>query len=379
MHACYGHALRADVGEERTFAPPNLNTQSWAKKTDAELSMENMIKQAMSTPPTTPPSGPGVAGKRHPAWIKLTELGSTNLAWRRAACQDSLACAISELARGGVLQILQRSGLAVPPNTKGAINAYVTAKQTDELGRAVQAYLATTTDPFYSTCPKENINYGGKGAGQQLWWSNKAKGWRVTQPNRHMMAQISGAPAPAPRRTASKARPRANGEERPKTKTKRRRLPQMPTIKREEKSNSTGPIPISDEDICLLPIFVEDELAMFGSKQITHHHQVRHHQQTGQQQPLSDPVDFSYDSDDSAWSVEESMPFSLGCASDMLFDPLCRVGSETPEVAEEGHDVLLNDHRSFFVEDNSNDYDQADVLNTPWTIEEDYGVSHEVY
>ena len=116
----------------------------------------------------TPPSSNGIF-KTHSAWTQLVEPGNINLAWRRAACQDDSACAISELARGGVLQILQRAGLAIPPKTKGAVNAYVTAKLTDELGRAVQAYLVTSNDAFYAACPKENVNYGGKGAGQQLW------------------------------------------------------------------------------------------------------------------------------------------------------------------------------------------------------------------
>ncbi len=324
----------------------------------------------VSASPTTPPSGSGI-GKRHPAWTQLTGIGNTNLAWRRAACQDSNACAISELAGGGVLQILQRAGLAVPPNTKGAVNAYVTFKLTEELGRAVQAYLATTKDPFYSACPKENMNYGGKGAGQQLWWS-KAKGWRVTQPNRHIMAQMSGAPVPVPRRNAQKTRSRAGGQGRPKTKRQR-----LPDIKREEQSNAIDPI--SDADIYLLPIY-EDELAKFSGKHTPHLQHDRQQQQAGQRQPLSEPVDFSSDSDDSSWSVEESIPFSLDCASYVLFDPLCRVGSETPGVHGGDHAVLQNDQRSLWVGgNNSQHHDQPDVLNTPWTIEEDYGVSDPVY
>ena len=75
----------------------------------------------------------------------------------------------------------------VPPNTKGAVNAYVTGNLKDELAAAVQSHLATVTDPFYGMSPQPNTNYGGKGAGQQLWWAGDAKGWRVTQPNRHLM------------------------------------------------------------------------------------------------------------------------------------------------------------------------------------------------
>ena len=67
----------------------------------------------------TPPGATGIF-KAHSAWTQLVEPGNINLAWRRAACQDHNACAISELARGGVLQILQRGGLATVQKTAKA-------------------------------------------------------------------------------------------------------------------------------------------------------------------------------------------------------------------------------------------------------------------
>ena len=144
-----------------------------------------------SDDPSTPPNA-----MAHPAWQLLTEPGAAKLAWRRAACQNPDVCAVSETSRGGLLQILQEAGLAVPPKTKGAVNAYVTASLTDELGQAMQSYLGSTTEPFYRSSPRGHTNYGGKGAGQQRWWS-ATKGWRVTQPNRHMMAHLAGASASA--------------------------------------------------------------------------------------------------------------------------------------------------------------------------------------
>jgi uncharacterized RDD family membrane protein YckC len=196
-----------------------------------------------SDDPSTPPNA-----MAHPAWQLLTEPGAAKLAWRRAACQNPDVCAVSETSRGGLLQILQEAGLAVPPKTKGAVNAYVTASLTDELGQAMQSYLGSTTEPFYRSSPKEHTNYGGKGAGQQLWWS-ATKGWRVTQPNRHMMAHLAGASA-----SASAVHGRGGGDEgaaagRPRVRVKRQRIP-SPTVSLSE----TDPVGISEEDIGMLPM-----------------------------------------------------------------------------------------------------------------------------
>jgi hypothetical protein len=334
--------------------------------------MDTAFCKRISTPPTTPPSI--AATRAHPAWIQLTQHGKTNLAGRRAACQNSDACATSELARGGVLQILQCGGLAVPPGTKGAVNAYVTANLIDELGRAVQAYLATANDPFYTIPPKENVNYGGKGAGQQLWWSNKAKRWRVTQPNRHLMAQISGVAAPVPRR-AARARPLSDGTDRSQTKVKRLRVPQAHAVKDEQESTEFSPVPISDEEICLLPVHVEADLNTFGSKQTWNLQQAEH------QQAFSESSDFSSDLEDSPSIAEGSTPFSQGSNYMLLDDPLCRrAGSETPDVHEANyHDVHQHNRQSVFVEHADQQHGASDALHTPWSIEVACGVSYPVY
>ena len=345
--------------------PQYHHQQEGARATTTGTTMDSAFCKGISTPPTTPPSL--AATRVHPAWSQLTELAKTNLAWRRAACQDNDACAISELARGGLLQILQCAGLAVPLGTKGAVNAYVTANLIEDLGRAVQVYLATTNDPFYAVCPKENVNYGGKGAGQQLWWSTKAKGWRVTQPNRHMMAQISGVPAQVPRR-AARARPLSDGTDRPQTKTKRQRVPQTHVINVEETPAEFNPISISDEEICLLPLH-EDDLDTFGSKQTQELQQAEH------QQAFSESSDCSPDSEDSPWIAEDSIPFSRA-SSYMLFDPLYRGGSETPEVHEANDDMLQHTHQSIFVEHTDQQHGASDALHTPWSIEVACGVSY---
>ena len=322
----------------------------------------------------TPPSATSLlksSVKPHPAWAQLVEVENTNLAWRRAACQDNNANAISELARGGVLQILQRGGLAIPPKTKGAVNAYVTAKLTDELGRAVQAYLVTSNDAFYSVCPKENVNYGGKGAGQQLWWSNKAKGWRVTQPNRHMMAQTTGSPRAGAERPSARVKRRGDAGARKQTEPKRQRLSQMPTIKREQKPRGSQikptPTAISDEEICLLPVHMEDRL---GSIE-----RATHAQQTPQilladfQQPFCcGATDFSSDSEDSSWSEDNWWPSEYP----MLFN----LGSIYPSYDASGHDCSSgapdeyegdSDTDSWCTELDERQHCPTG-LHTPWTI-----------
>ena len=83
----------------------------------------------------------------------------------------------------------------MPPGTRGALNAYINS--TTELAAAVQAQLRVTTDRFYAAEPQLNVNYGGRGASQQLWWCG-AKGWKVTQPNRHMLKFMASNPGLAP-------------------------------------------------------------------------------------------------------------------------------------------------------------------------------------
>jgi hypothetical protein len=128
------------------------------------------------------------APHQHPAWAQLALPESDSLAWRRAACRDRAATGTTEQERGGILRLLQAVDsphqLAVPQGTRGALNAYI--HSTSELSAAVRAHLRTTRDPFYSRAPEINVNYGGKGASQQLWWCGQA-GWKVTQPNRQLL------------------------------------------------------------------------------------------------------------------------------------------------------------------------------------------------
>ena len=152
---------------------------------------------------------PGSASRpeMHPGWAQLAQPENDTLAWRRAACRDPAACAPSEVERGGLLKLLQSEDapcrLAVPPGTRGALNAYINS--TTELAAAVQAQLRVTTDHFYAAEPQLNVNYGGRGASQQLWWCG-AKGWKVTQPNRHMLKFMASNPGLAPPAQAKRQR-----------------------------------------------------------------------------------------------------------------------------------------------------------------------------
>ena len=192
-----------------------------------------VTKHDLSTPPNapdTPPSTPPMAqAQPHPAWLALAAPAATKLAWRLAACQNTLAQCPRELARGGLLQIMQRNGLQVPPNTKGAVNAYVTGNLKDELAAAVQAHLSMVTDPFYGMSPQANVNYGGKGAGQQLWWAGDAKGWRVTQPNRHLMNKTA-APPPGAHGVTRDREDSSAGSADPHKKVRRNSTPQAEVL-----------------------------------------------------------------------------------------------------------------------------------------------------
>ena len=83
---------------------------------------------------------PGSASRpeMHPGWAQLAQPENDTLAWRRAACRDPAACAPSEVERGGLLKLLQSEDapcrLAVPPGTRGALNAYINS--TAELAAA---------------------------------------------------------------------------------------------------------------------------------------------------------------------------------------------------------------------------------------------------
>ena len=120
--------------------------------------------------------------KPHAAWLAVAE--SPDLAWRLAACRAPHAFP-TEMAQGGLLKVLQREG-RVAVQARGGINEYLQPERKAELTLAVQAYLRSTTDPWYGASPKTQVNYGGKGAGQQLWFTDGGS-WRVTQPNRLMM------------------------------------------------------------------------------------------------------------------------------------------------------------------------------------------------
>ena len=133
----------------------------------------------------------------HKAWASLAH-EHVALAWRLAACRAEPACCPTEFARGGLLKLLQSEGrLAV--TARGGINEYLSPKRKAELTAAVQAHLRETADPHhYSASPNTRLNYGGNGAGQQLWWCGEGKkgGWRVTQPNRLLLRYIAELPGP---------------------------------------------------------------------------------------------------------------------------------------------------------------------------------------
>lgn len=121
--------------------------------------------------------------KPHAAWLSLAD--SPDLAWRLAACRAPHACCPVEMAHeGGLLKVLQREG-KVAVKARGGINEYLEPMRKAELGAAVQAYLRNATDSWYATSPRTQLNYGGKGAGQQLWFTDSGS-WRVTQPGRLM-------------------------------------------------------------------------------------------------------------------------------------------------------------------------------------------------
>ena len=132
----------------------------------------------------------------HPAWARLAvdpaaaaepgragRAAEGRLAWRRAACRDPDACAPSEKACGGLLELLKSKLPLVPEGTRGTLNAYL--RHIDELSAAVRAQLATTDDAFYSSCPLTTLNYGGRGGSQQLWWCGDRHGWRASPRNIH--------------------------------------------------------------------------------------------------------------------------------------------------------------------------------------------------
>lgn len=128
--------------------------------------------------------------KPHAAWLAVAE--SPDLAWRLAACRAPHALPV-EMAQGGLLKVLQREG-RVAVQARGGINEYLGAERKAELASAVQAYLRSTADPWYGVSPKTQINYGGKGAGQQLWFTDGGS-WRVTQPNRLMLRLCAELPS----------------------------------------------------------------------------------------------------------------------------------------------------------------------------------------
>ena len=115
----------------------------------------------------------------HAAWAQLDE----ELAWRRAACRIAAACSADEAAKGSVLKFMQSSRFgSLLPRPKGSLNSYLDALP--DLSAAIVSYVRQAGDAFYAQAPFENLNYGGRGAGQQLWWKASAQEWRVTQPDR---------------------------------------------------------------------------------------------------------------------------------------------------------------------------------------------------
>ena len=193
----------------------------------------------MEAPPPSPPPPPGPPRRAAPEWVLLAAPQYEDLAWRRAACRNAEAVADAERGPGGLLRLLQAAGLPVPPGTKGAINAYLDAKPA--VSAAVGRFLTATDDPFYAASPKRNVNYGGKGAGQQLWWCGEDKGWRVTQPNRHMLRWNADGPPPPPQQRAAPGAPSASAG-------KRQRLDNGAVAPGAEPE-----APIAQEDIYMLP------------------------------------------------------------------------------------------------------------------------------
>ena len=135
----------------------------------------------------------------HPAWAQLDE----KLAWRRSACRIAEACSADEAAKGSVLKHIQSTRFcSLLPRAKGSLNSYLDALP--ELSAAVRAYMQADGG-FYAQAPSENINYGGRGAGQQLWWKSSAQEWRVSQPDRlKLNPQPEGKPQSKRKQPASR-------------------------------------------------------------------------------------------------------------------------------------------------------------------------------
>ena len=128
-----------------------------------------------------------------PEWLLLAGPQYEHLAWRRAACRNADALADSErgppdehslhtweqnAAAGATLPFLRRAGLPLPENEKAdpaSIDAYLGDRPA--VSAAVQKFLTATDEPFYARTPQRNVNYGGEGAGQQLWWRGDDEGW----------------------------------------------------------------------------------------------------------------------------------------------------------------------------------------------------------
>jgi hypothetical protein len=133
----------------------------------------------------------------HPGWAALAE---SPLAWRLAACRDKTACCPTESAGGGLLKLLQAAG-RVAVAARGGINEYLKPAGKAELTAAVHAHLRDTADSWYGASPSHQVNYGGRGAGQQLWFTER--GWRATQPNRLMLKLIAELPTELPAQAGS--------------------------------------------------------------------------------------------------------------------------------------------------------------------------------
>ena len=135
----------------------------------------------------------------HPAWAQLEE----KLVWRRSACRIAEACSAAEAAKGSVLKHIQSTRFcSLLPRPKGSLNSYLDALP--GLSAAVRAYMQADGG-FYAQAPSENINYGGRGAGQQLWWCGDDKGWRVSQPDRlKLNPQPEGKPQSKRKQPASR-------------------------------------------------------------------------------------------------------------------------------------------------------------------------------
>ena len=135
----------------------------------------------------------------HRAWAQLDE----KLVWRRSACRIAEACSAAEAAKGSVLKHIQSTRFcSLLPRPKGSLNSYLDALP--GLSAAVRAYMQADGG-FYAQAPSENINYGGRGAGQQLWWCGDDKGWRVSQPDRlKLNPQPEGKPQSKRKQPASR-------------------------------------------------------------------------------------------------------------------------------------------------------------------------------